>query len=253
MKTRFSLLLVLLAIVATGCESDPTAPPIDPGPYAKIETWAGTGVNGGTIPNGAPLRETELSIPLDVAFAPDGTPFIIDYNNHRLLRVENGGRTNVVCGTGELGFAPEGPAVQSGLNHPTNVTFDPQGRLVFAAWHNSKIMRLDLDTGELRRIAGVEPTNGTNSNRGFRGDGGAAVHAWLDLPVAVAFDSRGDMYIADQKNVRIRKVNAIRGEVTSTAVFDTNKDEQTGLDEDRPSTATVSTIETIVGNGSTLR
>ena len=86
------------------------------------------------------------------------------------------------------------------LNHPTHVSFDPLGHLILSAWHNSKVMRMDLTTGW------IEPICGTG-DRAFGGDGGPAADAVLDLPAATAFDSQGRMYIADQANQRIRMVD----------------------------------------------
>jgi len=93
-------------------------------------------------------------------------------------------------------------------------------------------MRLD-DQGVIRRIAGVEPLDGTNSNRGFNGDDIPAVDAWLDLPVGTAWDSDGNLYIADQKNVRIRRVSPVNGVISDT----------TTPEEDR------CIIETVTGDG----
>ena len=45
-----------------------------------------------------------------------------------------------------LGDAPAGPALEVSFNHPTHVAFDPLGRLIISAWHNSKILRYDFLT-----------------------------------------------------------------------------------------------------------
>ena len=45
-----------------------------------------------------------------------------------------------------------------------------------------------------------------NGLQGYSGDGGAATNASLNLPQGVAFDSKGNLYIADTFNNRIRKV-----------------------------------------------
>jgi len=55
-----------------------------------------------------------------------------------------------------------------------------------------------------------------NGEIGFGGDGGPAIEAMLWTPMDVAFDSQGNMYIADTGNERIRKVDAF-GIITTYA------------------------------------
>lgn len=185
---------------STGPGPDPGRPDPDPVEltYTHIETFAGTGVNGPSEDGKAPL-DTEFSFPQDLSFAPDGTPYLVDWNNHRIRIIENG-VIRTVIGTGQLGDAPEGPATQAGLNHPTHISFDPQGRVIMSAWHNSKIMRYDPATGYLERICG-------DGNRNYAGDGGPAIDAEVDLPACTAFGPGGDMYLVDQASVRIRKID----------------------------------------------
>ncbi len=54
----------------------------------------------------------------------------------------------------------------------------------------------------------------------FSGDGGPATQATLDAPAAIAFDSHGNVYIADAANNRIREVNAATGIITTVAGTD---------------------------------
>jgi len=187
----------LLALA--GCSSDSTTGP-GPGPVSGpiIETFAGTGVSGLT-PDGLSPLDTEFSLPQDLTWGPDGKPYLLDWNNHRVRTIENGVVMTVI-GTGELGDAPEGKATEVRLNHPTHVSFDASDRLVLSAWHNSKIMKLD-EAGYLHRICG-------DGVRAFSGDGGLAIDAEVDLPTSTAFAPNGDMYLTDQASVRIRKVGA---------------------------------------------
>ena len=199
MTRRFATLFLASAIasIALGCGGDTTEPPA--GPYSLVTTYAGNGVPG-QGDDGLPPNQTALYWPQDITFGPDGKAYILDWNNHR-VRVVTNGVTQTLIGTGELGDADDGPADSTGLNHPTHVTFDPQGRLILSAWHNSKVMRMDLGTGMM--VAVCNPTGA----RSYGGDGGPAIDALLDLPVACVHDSFGRMYIVDQANQRIRVVD----------------------------------------------
>jgi DNA-binding beta-propeller fold protein YncE len=132
---------------------------------------------------------------------PDGSLYLLDWNNHRVRAVDEDGIVETVAGSsyGELGDAQDGAASEALLNHPTHISFSPDGQLILAAWHNSKVMRIDVRRDRIETICGT-------GDRAFGGEGGPAEMAVLDLPVATAFDSDGRMYIMDQGNQRIRRV-----------------------------------------------
>jgi glucose/arabinose dehydrogenase len=134
---------------------------------------------------------------------------IVDWNNHRIRALQGDGTLRVVAGVGELADGLSGDRVADRLNHPTDVTFDPQGRMVIAAWHNSRIKRLDATTGALEDLAGT-------GARGYGGDGGPALAAVLNLPASVLYDPQGNLIVSDQANQRIRVIDGA-GTIATTA------------------------------------
>jgi hypothetical protein len=162
-----------------------------------ICTYVGNGVAGLGEDGQKPL-EVSLYLPQDLSFSDDGQPYILDWNNHRVRTVVDGA-VQTVIGTGELGDAPDGPALKASLNHPTHITFDPEGNIILSAWHNSKVMRYDVVKETLTTLCG-------DGQRNFGGDGGPATKAILDLPVATGFDSQERLVIMDQANQRIRRI-----------------------------------------------
>jgi sugar lactone lactonase YvrE len=197
------------ALAATGCDSDgpPGPQPPDPLPSAcarvsgAICTVAGTGIAGDGEDLLPPLQ-TRLYAPVDIAFGPGGGPMVVvDWNNHRIRAVDAQGRLHIVAGIGEL--APDvaiSDEPGTRLNHPTDVTFDLQGRMVIAAWHNSRVKRLDMSTLALEDIAGT-------GARSYGGDGGPAMKCDLNLPASVVYDPAGNLFVSDQANQRIRMVD----------------------------------------------
>lgn len=179
---------------ASACDRDEGC---QPGP-GKICTYLGTG-EAGLGDDGAHREDERLYLPQDLTFAADGQAYVLDWNNHRILAVGTDDIARQVVGTGELGDAPDGKALEVSLNHPTHLSNSPTGTLIISAWHNSKIIEFDPKAGTLTTICG-------NGMRSYGGDGGPAKDAILDLPVATAFDSQGNMYITDQANQRIRRV-----------------------------------------------
>jgi sugar lactone lactonase YvrE len=177
----------------------------------NICTVAGTGI-AGDGEDGDKALETRLYLPQDATFGPDGRLYVVDWNNHR-VRALNGDLTmTIVAGIGELGASVDDPSTNR-LNHPTNVAFDPMapaGEMIIAAWHNSRIKKVTLDSGAIVDVCGT-------GKRGFGGNGGPASTAILDLPVGVAFDPAGNMLIADQANQMIRRVDRATDVITTIA------------------------------------
>src|SRR6476660_6185113 len=61
------------------------------------------------------------------------------------------------------------------VNNPYGLVIGPDGALYFCDLDNQRIRRLDLSTKRLTTIAG-------NGEKGYRGDGGPAVDASLNMP-----------------------------------------------------------------------
>ncbi len=201
-----------LALALAGCGAGPASPETPASACPRVPgticTVAGTGV-AGDGQDGLPPLDTWLYAPADVALGPDGTLVIVDWNNHRLRALGADGTLRIVAGVGELAPETLEDEVGARLNHPTDVTFDPQGRLVIAAWHNSRVKRLDPTTLALEDIAGT-------GARSYSGDGGPALGCDLNLPVSVLYDPAGNLLISDQANQRIRRVDPA-GTITTVA------------------------------------
>jgi uncharacterized protein (TIGR03437 family) len=106
---------------------------------------------------------------------------------------------STVAGTGSLVFSGDGgPATKAGIGIPPDVAIDGAGNLYIVDRSNNRIRKVDT-SGTISTFAG----NGASD---FSGDGGPATNAALFLPIAVAVDGAGNVYIADGPN-GLRKVN----------------------------------------------
>jgi sugar lactone lactonase YvrE len=103
-----------------------------------------------------------------------------------------------------------GPATQATLNFPSAVAVDEEGNLFIADTMNHRIRKVDGRTGRISTVAG------TGQHR-CSGDGGPATAATLNEPCALALDARGNLYIADQSNNRVRRIEAATGLITTVA------------------------------------
>jgi sugar lactone lactonase YvrE len=102
-----------------------------------------------------------------------------------------------------------GPAVHATLNFPTAVTVDRQGHLYIADTMNHRVRKVDAATGVITTVAG------TGQHR-YSGDGGPAVSAALNEPADLVVDGE-HLYIADQGNHLVRKVDLATGTMTTVA------------------------------------
>jgi sugar lactone lactonase YvrE len=109
-----------------------------------------------------------------------------------------------VIGDGSPGYS------DSKVSNPYGVLVGPDGALYFCDLDNQRIRRLDLQTRRTTDIAG-------NGRRAYAGDGGSATAASLNMPHEIAFDKRGDMYIAERDNHVIRKVDAATRTISTLA------------------------------------
>ena len=187
------LAVLIIALVAgSGCTQV-----CDPG---EICTWLGTG-DAGLADEGTHRLEAATFWSVDMAFGPDGLAYVLDWNNHRVVRISADDTLEIITGVGgELGDGPPGPALEAQWNHPTDLAWTSDGSLVMAAWHNSRIVRLGPDLQTVEFIGGT-------GGRGFSGDGGPATDAVLDLPCGIVVDEDDNILLADMANQRIRAID----------------------------------------------
>jgi sugar lactone lactonase YvrE len=139
-----------------------------------------------------------------------------------LALAQNPGVITTVAGTGVAGYNGDNlPAVQAQLDLDIGFEFD--GELFFDYAHpavdaDGNIYIPDKKNNRVRKVSpnGIITTVAGNGVHGFGGNNGPATQAALDYPTSVAFDSAGNLYIADQHNNRLRKVTP-GGTITTLA------------------------------------
>ncbi len=167
-------------------------------PWGVIVTTAGTGQCCGQAGDGGPAARAELGQPIGLALDRSGNLYIAE--SGRIRRVSPAGQIVTVAGSALRGFAGDGgPAVSAQLMFPAGLAFDGSGNLYLADRGNYRIRNVTPD-GVITTVAGTGAP-------GFSGDGGPATAARLDWPSDVALDAAGNLYIADSRNHRIRRVS----------------------------------------------
>jgi uncharacterized protein (TIGR03437 family) len=172
-------------------------------PAGIISTFAGNGTflySG----DGGPALNASLCSPYGMTVDTTGDLFISDQCNQVIRKVSPAGIISTVAGVSlgsgyAGGFSGDGgPATNAELNFPGAVAVDSSGDLFIADSHNHRLREVNT--------AGIIQTIVGNGNFQFSGDGGPAITATLDTPSGVIKDASGDLFVADTKNNRIRKI-----------------------------------------------
>lgn len=173
-----------------------------------VTTVAG---NGSTVYADGPALLTGLNLPLGLAIDSHGDIYISDSFNHSIRKLTVAtGVVSTYAGTGSLGYSGDNfPAVDAQLNWPRGICFDNADNL-YIADNNNHVVRKVTPAGIITTIAG-------NNLPGYTGDGIAATGTRLNFPSGVAVDLAGNVYIADNSNNRVRKVDVLTGFISTIA------------------------------------
>jgi trimeric autotransporter adhesin len=177
-----------------------------------ITTIAGNG-NNGFSGDGGPATQASFSNAFHTATDDMGNLYISDLSNSRIRRVErNSGIVKTIAGTGLTEFNGDGKtALETNLNIPFGLAFDKEGNLLFSDGAGLRLRKMNMRTKIITTVAG-------NGNQGFGGDGGPATQAMFSGIWNVTVDQNsGDIYVSDQSNYRIRKINPSSGIITTVA------------------------------------
>ncbi|MGP8214166.1 MAG: T9SS type A sorting domain-containing protein [Bacteroidia bacterium] len=168
-----------------------------------ITTIAGNGT-GSYSGDGGQATAAEIYEPTGVSIDANGNLYIADSQNNRIRKVNTSGVISTVAGNGVSGFGGDGgQATAAELSVAFGIAVDANGNFYIGDAQNARI-RMVNSSGVISTIAG-------DGTLGYSGDGGPATAAELLTPEQVAIDALGDIYVADQVNFRVRKVNSVTG------------------------------------------
>ena len=174
-------------------------------PGGVITTFAGNGLNGYGGDGGA-ATAAKLNHPRGLAVDAGGNVLIADSGNNRVRKVTPGGVISTVAGNGVAGIGGDnGAAISAELNYPAGLAVDGPGGVYIADTHNQSIRLVDASG----RISTVVSECGVNA--AFYGDGGQAALAHVNLPIGVAVDAYGNLFIADVNDNRVRGATGLAG------------------------------------------
>jgi hypothetical protein len=168
-----------------------------------ITTIAGdsVGIYGG---DGGPATAASFSDPCGISEDSIGNLYITDMSSWRVRIINTSDIAYLFAGDGNL--TPPcggngGPATAANLSNASDVCPGKNGDIYIADWYNNLIRRVDK-SGNISVVAGV------CGSGGYNGDGIPATDAELSNSSGVFVDRKGNIFIADEENNRIRMVDS---------------------------------------------
>ena len=194
-----------------------------------LHTFAGDGVPGNSG-DGGPASEARFRAPHDLAQDKQGNLYVNDLENHTYRRIDH--ETGIVtrlAGSGKIGRGGDGgPAVDAEMDTHCGIAVADDGTVYISSEWTNNIRRIDPDTGAVEIFAGHDARHYPSENGdsrpyagpglslgGYHGDGGPAREAGFYHPEHLAFDSKGDLYVCDNSNDRVRKIDMKTGIITT--------------------------------------
>ena len=174
-----------------------------------INTFAGGGSSG--VWNWNSAISVIIPDPISVAFDKTGNCYVASgLGGNRIGRIDTLGFISIFAGNGTGGYSGDGyAATNAELYIPRAVAFDSFGNVYIADGGNNVIRKVDITTNIISTFAGI-------GTAGYNGDSISATSAMLNNPNDICFDKFGNLFVADQENNRVRKINA-SGIITTVA------------------------------------
>ncbi len=169
---------------------------------------AGTPGSHGFAGDGGPATSALLDGSWDVAVDGTGNVYLTDTYNSRIRKVDTSGIIRTIAGGGPS-LGDGGPATSAAIGSPFGVAVDRAGNVFIAANSQNRIRMVDT-WGFISTIAGTGQSGGS-------GDGGPATAAQFRGPLDVTVDDAGNLYVNDQYNVRIRRIDRASHVITTVA------------------------------------
>ncbi|MGA1940680.1 immunoglobulin-like domain-containing protein [Arcobacter sp. YIC-310] len=161
-------------------------------PDGRSSTFAGLGVIGSSDDIGI---ASTFNTPYGIDIDSNDNLYVADTNNHKIRKITPSGNVTTLAGSGSAGFA-DGTGSLATFRYPDKLVVDSDNNIYVGDYNNHSIRKITP--------AGVVTTIAGNGSAGLTDAFGKL--AQFNGPTDIAIDSKNNIYIADQKNHKIRKI-----------------------------------------------
>ena len=196
MKKSYSLLFVIILLIAACSKKNGPIPVTSPGMPTTSETvitFAGSGSQGSVNGFG---NSASFNVPLGIAADAAGNIYVADLGTNLIRKINSNGLVTTLAGSGADGSA-NGTGTGASFSSPNGVAVDAAGNIYVADYGNNLIRKINPD-GVVTTLAGSGAAGSAN---------GTGTAASFFSPAGVAVDGAGNVYVADYGNNLIRKID----------------------------------------------
>lgn len=144
--------------------------------------------------------------PFGVAIDGQGNAYVADSGSNTIRKLATAtGEVTTLAGTLGLAGSDDGVGSDARFRAPLGLALDQFGDLYVADTGNNTIRKIVVTSGAVTTIAGSPGVRGSAD--------GFGTAARFDVPAAIALDGAGNLYVADQNNATIRKIELGTGAV----------------------------------------
>jgi hypothetical protein len=172
-----------------------------------VSTYAGTGAAG--YLDGS-LSGAKFNSPFDICIDDSGNIYISDFNNQRIREIRINGTVITIAGNGTAGYL-DASGTSAEFNYPRGLCIDKNRNLYVADSWNHRIRKID-PSGNVTTYAGGGSAMGVGSTGALVDANDTSARFYT--PSGLSIDKKGNIYVADAYNHRIRKIDTGRAVTT---------------------------------------
>ncbi len=174
-------------------------------PAGVVSTFAGSGTAGSTDATGI---AASFYAPIGVCTDAAGNVYVADANNSKIRKITPAGVVSTFAGSGANG-STDATGIAASFNFPYGVCTDATGNVYVADYSNHKIRKI-TPAGLVSTFAGSGVVGSTDAT---------GIAASFNLPYGVCTDASGNVYVAEEGNHKIRKIDILSTTITEKGVM----------------------------------